>query len=109
MELQHHPFETIDWTAIPKVEHKGITGSAYWQTIQQGTIRIRMVEYSAGYLANHWCSKGHIIFCIEGEMETELKDGRKFILRRGMTYYVGDNSNDHRSSSATGCKLFIVD
>lgn len=107
MHLTHHPFETIDWSTIPKEEHKGITGLAYWQTKMQGEIRIRMVEYSAGYLADHWCSKGHIIFCIEGEMETELKDGRKFILQKGMTYHVGDNSDDHHSSSVNGCKLLL--
>ena len=74
-----------------------------------GEIKIRMVEYSVGYVADHWCSKGHIIFCIYGEMETELKDGRKFIFQQGMTYQVGDNSDAHCSSSAKGCKLFIVD
>jgi quercetin dioxygenase-like cupin family protein len=74
-----------------------------------GDIRIRMVEYSANYLADHWCSKGHIIFCIEGAMETELQDGRKFLLEKGMTYYVGDNCEAHRSASVKGCKLFIVD
>lgn len=109
MNIQHHPFETIHWSSIPKEEHEGISGFAYWQTKMQGEIRIRMVEYTRGYLADHWCSKGHIIFCIEGEMETELKDSRKFILSAGMTYLVGDNSDDHRSSSIKGCKLFIVD
>lgn len=109
MHLPHHPFQTIDWSAIEKVKHTGISGFAFWQTITLGEIRIRMVEYSADYLADHWCSKGHIIYCVSGEMETELKDGRKFILKEGMTYQVGDNSDAHRSSSATGCKLFIVD
>ena len=109
MEIQHHPFETIDWSTIEKVKHTGITGYALWQTIMMGDIRIRLVEYSAGYFADHWCSKGHIIYCINGEMETELKDGRKYTLKQGMTYHVGDNSDDHRSSSVNGCKLFIVD
>ncbi len=109
MKIEHHPFETIDWSAIPKEDHKGISGIALWQTIMMGEIRIRMVEYSAGYVADHWCSKGHIIFCIDGEMETELEDGRKFILKKGMTYQVGDKSDAHRSSSEKSCKLFIVD
>ena len=109
MNIPGHPFETIDWSAIPKEEHKGISGIASWQIVMMGEIRVRMVEYSAGYVANHWCSKGHIIYCIEGEMETELKDGRKFILKKGMTYHVGDSSDDHRTSSEKGCKLFIVD
>jgi quercetin dioxygenase-like cupin family protein len=109
MHIPLHSFETLDWLTIPKEEHPGITGTAYWQTVMVGDIRIRMVEYAAGYAADHWCSKGHIIFCIDGEMETELKDGRKFILKKGMTYHVGDNSDDHRTSSVTGCRLFIVD
>jgi very-short-patch-repair endonuclease len=109
MKLEHYPFETIDWSTISKKQHKGISGIAIWQTKMMGDIRIRMVQYSAGYVADHWCNKGHIIFSIDGEMETELKDGRKFILKKGMTYEVGDNSDDHRSSSEKGCKLFIVD
>jgi hypothetical protein len=39
-----------------------------------GEIRVRKVEYSAGYKADHWCKKGHIILCTEGEMETELDE-----------------------------------
>ena len=109
MRIPSHPFETIDWSAIPTEQHKGRSGIAIWQTIMVGEIRIRMVEYSPGYVADHWCSKGHTIFCIDGEMETELKDNRKFILKKGMTYQVGEKSDDHRSSSEKGCKLFIVD
>ena len=108
MTLEHQPCETVDWSSITKEEHTGISGKAYWQTFNQGDIRIRMVEYSACYVADHWCNKGHIILCLTGEMTTELKDGRKFILKEGMTYHVGDESDAHRSSSANGCKLFIV-
>ena len=82
---------------------------AYWQTQLVNDIRVRMVEYSTGYKADHWCSKGHIIFCIEGEMETELDDGCIMKLTKGMSYFVGDNSDAHRTSSKKGCKLFIVD
>lgn len=109
MKLEHHPFEIIDWSSIPKEEHSGISGIAIWQTKMMGDIRIRMVQYSAGYVADHWCNKGHIIFCIDGVMETELKDGRKFILKKGMTYEVGDESDAHCSSSKNGCTLFIID
>lgn len=109
MNLPHHPFEIIDWTNIPKETYTGDNGTAYWQIMYIGDIRIRIVEYSAGYEANHWCSKGHIIFCIDGEMQTTLQDGRKKILKKGMTYHVGDNSEPHRSTSENGCKLFIVD
>lgn len=109
MEISSFPFQTIDWAIIEKEEHSGITGKAYWKVFQMGIIRVRMVEYSAGYLADHWCNKGHIIYCISGKMITELEDGREFSLSAGMTYHVGDNSNAHRSRSENGCSLFVVD
>lgn len=109
MKLDSFPFQTLSWDNIPAEEHAGITGMAYWRVFRMNDVRVRMVEYTAGYLADHWCSKGHIILCLEGEMETELEDGRKFILTKGMTYHVGDQNEAHRSSTTTGCKLFIVD
>jgi hypothetical protein len=109
MNISSFPFQTLNWSSIPKEEHKGETGMAYWQTKMVNDIRVRMVEYSPGYKADHWCSKGHIILCTEGEMDTELKDGRILTLSKGMTYFVGDNCEAHRSSTETGCKLFIVD
>ena len=109
MELKHFAFQTVDWTAIKAEEHTGTIGAASWKIFNMGDARIRMVEYSPGYFANHWCNKGHIIYCISGQMITELEDGREFILSAGMTYHVGDNSNAHRSRSENGCILFIVD
>ena len=109
MDIQPFPFQTIDWSSIVKEEHNGISGKAYWQVFMMGDIRVRMVEYTPGYFADHWCRKGHIIFCITGKMETALEDGRKFILSEGMTYHVGDDCEAHRSSTVEGCKLFIVD
>jgi quercetin dioxygenase-like cupin family protein len=109
MEINNIPFGTTDWEQIEKVEHQGETGDATWRTQQFGDIRVRMVEYSPGYLADHWCSKGHILLCLEGELHTELEDGRTFILTPGMSYQVADNAEAHRSSTATGAKLFIVD
>jgi hypothetical protein len=50
-----------------------------------------------------------VLFCIEGELHTMLKDGRVEILRPGMSYQVGDGSQSHRSYSPAGAKLFIVD
>ncbi len=109
MKIDNLPFNTTDWSEIEKTEHTGDTGIAYWQTQQFGDIRVRIVEYSAGYLADHWCSKGHILFCLEGELHTELEDGRTFVLTSGMSYQVADNAEAHRSSTAIGTKLFIVD
>ena len=109
MNISSFPFQTLNWSSILKEEHKGETGLAYWQVFGMGEIRIRKVEYSAGYKADHWCKKGHIILCTEGEMDTELDDGRIMKLFAGMTYFVGDNCEAHRSSTKYGCKLFIVD
>ena len=109
MQIHPFPFQTIDWTSIPKDEHAGKTGIVFRQLFMMREIRIRKVEYSPGYKADHWCSKGHIILCLEGEMDTELDDGRIMKLTAGMTYFVGDNCEAHRSSTKTGCKLFIVD
>lgn len=103
------PFQTIDWSVIPKTEHKGETGTAFWQTLQFPGLRIRIVEYSEGYLADHWCHKGHIVQCLEGEFISELEDGKEFILTKGMTYVVSDDLSSHRSVSKEGVKLLIID
>jgi quercetin dioxygenase-like cupin family protein len=109
MEILGVPFHTTEWENVETSRHPGETGYAIWKTIRVGNIRVRQVEYSVDYLANHWCQKGHILLCTEGEMTTELKDGRKFTLKKGITYQVGDNMEPHRSFTKTGCKLFIVD
>jgi hypothetical protein len=109
MEIKEIPFGTTDWSTVEATEHKGETGVAYWRIRQFGPIRVRVVDYSPGYLADHWCSKGHIIFCVDGELHTELKDGRNIVLKPGMTYQVADNAEPHRSSTKVGARLFIVD
>ena len=109
MEITDLPFGTTDWSLVEKSQHFGDTGVAYWQTKEFGSIRVRLVEYSAGYLADHWCNKGHILFCMEGELVTELKDGRMFTLTPGMSYQVADNAEPHRSSTIKGARLFVVD
>jgi len=109
MQMQNIPFGISDWGQIAPTSHAGESGMAYWQTQTFGSIRVRMVEYSPGYRADHWCSKGHILLCLEGQLETELQDGRKFTLTPGMSYQVADHDAPHLSSTATGAKLFIVD
>lgn len=109
MKMTDIPFGTTDWASIERTEHKGESGMAYWRTRNFGAIRVRMVEYTPGYLADHWCSKGHVLFCLEGELETELEDGRKFLLKPGMSYQVADGAEPHRSSTALGATLFVVD
>lgn len=103
------PFQLTDWNNIPAVEHKGETGFAIWRTQQFGGLRIRMIEYSANYKADHWCEKGHIIYCIEGEMDTELANGSIHKLTKGMSYEVSDGLSSHRTFSKYGVKLFVVD
>ncbi len=109
MQIDNLPFGSTDWSAVARTTHSGITGQAFWRTQQFGDIRVRMVEYSAGYTADHWCSKGHILLCLEGELHTELDDGSVHVLLPGMSYQVADGAEAHRSSSPSGAKLFIVD
>jgi hypothetical protein len=103
------PFGITDWSTIPPTEHSGTTGKATWRTQHFGEVRVRMVEYSPGYFADHWCEKGHILLCLEGRLETELADGRRFVLTPGVSYQVADHAEAHRSSTEVGAKLFIVD
>jgi len=109
MEINNLAFGTTDWSQVEPTEHQGESGMAYWRTRQFGPIRVRMVEYTPGYLADHWCKKGHVLLCLEGQLLTELEDGRTFLLTSGMSYQVADNAEAHRSSTAAGAKLFIVD
>jgi len=109
MNMSEIPFGTTDWSRVEPTEHRGEAGFAYWRTREFGAIRVRMVEYTPGYLADHWCSKGHILLCLDGELHTELEDGRRFTLTPGMSYQVADNAEAHRSFTETGAKLFIVD
>jgi quercetin dioxygenase-like cupin family protein len=109
MNIQDIPFGTTDWATIPETVHAGETGSATWRTKTFGAIRVRMVTYTAGYLADHWCSKGHILLCLDGELLTELEDGRTFVLRPGMSYQVADGAEPHRSRTTVATRLFIVD
>lgn len=109
MQISEIAFGTTDWSAVEATEHKGETGAATWRTRHFGQIRVRMVDYTPGYLADHWCVKGHILLCLEGELKTELADGRVFVLKPGMSYQVADNAEPHRSSTEVGARLFIVD
>ncbi len=103
------PFQTIDWNQIEKTEHLGETGTAYWQTLQLGGLRVRKVIYSENYIADHWCQKGHIVYCLEGEFISELENGENFTLSKGMTYVVSDDASSHRSITTTGVELLIID
>ena len=109
MRMEAIPFGTTDWSAVEETIHAGLSGHASWRTREFGGIRVRMVEYSPGYVSDHWCSKGHILLCMEGELTTELRDGRTFVLTPGMSYQVADGAEPHRSFTPSGAKLFVVD
>ena len=109
MEMKNIPFGITNWDKIGEEEHKGEKGTSFWKVQNFGGIRVRIVRYSPGYVADHWCSKGHILLCLEGELLTETKDGQKYLLKPGLSYQVADNDMPHRSSTKNGAKLFIVD
>lgn len=109
MQLSDIPFGTTNWSQIERTEHRGESGIAYWRSQHLGDIRVRMVEYTPGYRADHWCSKGHILLCLSGELHTSLEDGRTFTLKPGMSYHVADGAEPHRSCTEMGATLFIVD
>lgn len=107
--MSNIPFQTIDWNNISKTEHKGETGTSFWQTLQFDGLRVRVVTYTEGYLADHWCQKGHIVFCLDGEFISELENGDAVNLSKGMSYIVSDNLSSHRSFTKNGVKLLIID
>jgi len=110
MKIPPSPFTVTDWSKVTPTEHSGETGVALWRTLNVGDLRIRHVEYSAGYLADHWCDRGHVFYVLEGELVSELKDGRKTVMTAGMSYHVSDSGDAaHRSSTRNGAKIFIVD
>src|SRR5258705_13573067 len=100
---------TTDWSEVPTTEHPGESGKALWKTLEVGNLRVRKVEYSPGYVADHWCSRGHVLLVLEGELVTELRDGRRFTMTAGMHYQVAEGAEPHRSTTTGGAALFIVD
>lgn len=109
MQINEIPFGTTDWSSVERTEHSALQGKAFWRTRKFGDVRVRMVEYTPGYVSDHWCSKGHILLCLEGELQTELDNGSVHVLLPGMSYQVADSAEAHRSTSPLGAKLFIVD
>ena len=109
MKIDNLPFGTVDWSQVEVATHAGTSGEARWRTRRFGDVRVRMLEYSAGYLADHWCTKGHFMFCLDGVLETELADGRSFKLTPGMSYQVADGAEPHRSATRNGARLYVID
>jgi quercetin dioxygenase-like cupin family protein len=109
MKIEGVPFQVTDWAHVAPTRHAGETGHALWRTLEIGNIRVRLVEYSPGYRADHWCSKGHVLYVLDGELTTELADGRVMTLATGTSYEVADGAEPHRSRTEKGARLFIVD
>ncbi|WP_313653576.1 DHCW motif cupin fold protein [Pantoea sp.] len=109
MKIENLPFGLTHWDQVEERVYPGDQGQATWRTVMFNQIRVRMVDYSPGYVADHWCTKGHILLCMAGELHTELADGRRFVLTPGVSYQVADNAEPHRSSTSTGATLFVVD
>lgn len=103
------PMSITRWDDVAPTRHLGDAGHALWRTRQFGDLRVRMVEYSPGYRADHWCAKGHVLLCLEGSLEVTVRDGPVFVLGPGDSYHVGDGDPPHRSYSPEGARLFIVD
>src|SRR5678815_4408529 len=99
--MSNIPFQVINWSTLQPIKKKGETGSVISRGLQFDDLRVRVVEYSPGYLADHWCQKGHIVYCLEGEFISEMENGEQFTLRQGMSYicllYTSDAA-DERSS-----------
>ena len=109
MKIEGVEFMTTDWSAVAPTVYPGEQGTATWRTLQVGNLRVRMVDYSPGYVADHWCERGHVLLVLEGELVTELRDGRTFVLPAGTSYQVADGASSHRSVSPKGARLFVVD
>jgi quercetin dioxygenase-like cupin family protein len=110
MKLPAVPFTFTDWSQVEAVEHRGETGTSYWWVYEQGGLRVRVVEYSPGFRSDHWCSRGHVLFLLEGELTVELRDGRRIMLTPAMSFQVGDDEhNPHLAFTESGAKVLIVD
>ena len=109
MKLDNIPFQAVDWSALAPTIHPGAPGEASWRTLEVGNVRARLVEYSPGYIADHWCERGHVVYVLAGELVTELRDGRSFKAGPGQGYVVADGDGAHRSRTVPGARIFIVD
>jgi hypothetical protein len=109
VKIENVPYTITDWATVPATEHPGTTGTSYWRTFELGNLRVRMVEFTPGYEADHWCPRGHVVLVLEGEVVSELADGSSTLMTPGMGYEVADDVAPHRSSTKTGAKVLIVD
>ena len=103
------PFTVTDWTLLPPVDEKGITGLASIKTVNLGDIILRQIEYSSNYEADHFCQKGHIVYCISGSIQIQLSDNSIHTIATGNTFQVSDDASSHKLYSKEGAKVFVTD
>ncbi len=71
--------------------------------------RLRLVEFLSGFSDPNWCLKGHVVFVIEGTLESEYADG---VSRReaGQAFIVPPGvKHRSRNPGAAPARLLIVD
>lgn len=105
----HIPFTIMNWDRIHRTITHGASGTVTTRVQVLGDLRIRMIEYSANYLADHWCELGHLVFVLEGELINELKDGATTVMKAGMSYAVSDGLSSHRSRTVGRVMILVVD
>ena len=110
MQLSGWQADVTDWPNAPTSIQQGKSGTATVQTRQVGDIQLRVVSYSPGYTADHWCHKGHIVFVVSGILTIEHEDGQRHDVAAGASYHVADDDGaPHRVMSEAGATAFIVD
>jgi len=110
MKLANIPEQVTDWTQLPAIEVPGTSGVAKARTQDIGEAQLRLIEYSQGYLADHWCAKGHVIYVVSGTLAIEHQDGRAACaLSAGMSWCVADEARAHRVRSDDGATIFVLD
>ena len=110
MNFNPLPFTVVDWSAMPVTTFSGSSGTGSERILNMGDLRVRVVDFSAGYFADHWCDRGHVLFVLEGELVSQLKDGRRFVLKKGMSYQVSNSGDQpHRTFTPRAARVFIVD
>ena len=110
MKISDVPFSVTEWEGVGQTEHKGIKGTSLWKTFEEGNIRARIVEYSPGFVSDHYCERGHVVLVLKGSLLLTMKKGDRFIIEEGCSFQLSDDaSKPHSVSSEHGAKVFIVD
>ena len=74
MALYRIDFESMEWESPAE----GVKFKAF----QQNNKKLRLVEFSKEFVEPDWCTKGHIGYILEGQMEIDF-DGVKEVFGPG--------------------------